>query len=220
MEMEDYRMPSRPIPARLFARQRYPVRMKPGVVLLFLLTASCGGAPSRPSPVVSKQPISVRGWIADVEGSTGTFHTVETESARKRYLFRSTNVWIDEAPYVSGGVAEDGAFILLDVPPGTTTISFSAPGISASHLRLENIPGDADVLVPAMLLRSGTVALLDPAAVQVRLAGHVRAARPTGGTAAVGGLRVPVMESPIAQLIDRHEYPNPPASAAPLATVR
>ena len=189
-------------------------------VLLLLLLAACGGEPSGTSPAVSKEPISVRGWIADVEGPTNTFHTVETEAARKVHLFQSTNVWIDSAPYVSGGVAEDGAFILLDVPPGTNIISFAAPGISASHLKLENIPGNADVFVPAMLLKSGEVSMLDPANVKVRLAAHISAPHPTGAIAGVAGLRIPVMDTPIAQMADRHEYPNPPASSAPLATVK
>ncbi len=189
------------------------------LLLLLVLALACGGKPDGRSPLVSKEPISVRGWIADVEGSTNTFHTVETEAARKTQLFQSTNVWIDQAPYVSGGVAEDGAFILLDVPPGTNTISFSAPGISASQLKLENIPGNADVFVPAMLLKSGAVSMLDPAAVKVRLAAHIRVPRPTGATAGVAGLRIAVMETPLAQMADRHEYPNPPLSAAPLATV-
>ena len=38
--------------------------------------------------------------------------------------------------------------------------------------------------------------------------------------AGVAGLRIPVMDTPIAQMADRHEYPNPPASSAPLATVK
>lgn len=194
--------------------------MNPRGALLVLLLVACSGKPSTSSPVVSKEPISVRGWISDVEGPTNTFHTVETEAARKTHLFQSTNVWIDGAPYVSGGVAEDGAFILMDVPPGTNTISFAAPGISASYLKLQSIPGNADVFVPAMLLKSGEVSLLDPANVKVRLAAHINAPHPTGAIAGVAGLRIPVMETPLAQMADRHEYPNPPASGAPLATLK
>lgn len=188
--------------------------------LFLILLAACGGAEPN-APRVSKEPLSVRGWIADVEQPPNApFRTKETEAARKIALFQSANVWVDNAPYVSGGVAENGAFILLDVPPGNVTIEFSAQGAESAKLVLQNIPGDADVVVPGLILRNGAVAVLDAKAIQVRMAAHVDKPRPTGATAIVAGITVPVMNTPFSQMTDRHDYPNPPGTLTPLATVR
>jgi hypothetical protein len=149
-----------------------------------------------------------------------TYHTIETEAARKRSLFAGTNVWIENAPYVSGGVAETGAFLLLDVPAGNVTITFSAPGAPAARLVLNHIPGNADVFVPAVMLKRDTVALLDPNSVKVRIAESIDKATPSGAFAIVAGQRVPVMRTPIREMVDRLDYPNPPAMQAPLATVK
>src|SRR5204863_6019654 len=112
--------------------------------LLALLAAACWG-PEPGTPVVSKEPISVRVWILDIESGSEstTFKTVETESARKAQLFQATNIWIENAPYVSGGVAPTGAFLLLDVPPGTAIIELTPPGGATARLHMENIPGNA-----------------------------------------------------------------------------
>jgi hypothetical protein len=191
------------------------------ILLLALLSAACGGKTEPPGPRVSREPTSVRGWIVDVDtGPVTTYHTIETEEARKRDLFRGTNVWVENAPYVSGGVAETGSFLLLDVPPGNVTITFSAPGVPASRLVLGQIPGNADVFVPAMMLKRDTVTLLDPNSVKVRLAAQVDKATPTGAFATVAGQRVSVTRTPIKEMIDRLDYPNPPARQAPLATVK
>jgi len=197
------------------------VNAKRFILILALLAAACGGGKEPAGPHVSRDPISVRGWIVDVDtGPNNAYHTIETEAARKQNLFRGTNVWIENAPYVSGGVAETGAFLLLDVPPGNVTITFSAPGAPAARLVLGNIPGNADVFVPAMMLKRDGVALLDPASVKVRLADNVVKATPTGSFATVAGQRIPVMRTPINQMIDRLDYPNPPATQAPLAVVK
>lgn len=190
------------------------------ILFLAFVAAACNEGTGR-GPRVAKEPTSVRGWIVDIEtGPSTTYHTVETEAARKQDLFRGTNVWVENAPYVSGGVAETGSFLLLDVPPGNVTITFSAPGAPAARLVLGNIPGNADVLVPAILLKRDTVALLDPAGVKVRLAAQIAKAVPTGAFATVGGQRIPIMSTPIAKMIDRMDYPTPPAMQAPLATVK
>ncbi len=186
---------------------------------LLIVAIACGPEPN--TPHVSKEPISVRGWIVDVEGSPNApFKTAETEAGRKQQLFQSTSVWVENAPYVSGGVAENGAFILLDVPPVNTTITFSAPGAPSAKLILQNVPGNADVFVPALLLKRDSVALLDPKSVKVRLAAQVNRATPAGLTAHIAGLAVPVMNTPIAAMVDRHDYPNPPGAPAPIATVK
>jgi len=185
-----------------------------------LVIAACG--PSEPAgPPLSKEPISVRGWIVDVEGGANApFQTVETEAFRKTQLFQTMNVWVDNAPYVSGGVAETGAFLLLDVPPGNVTIVFSAPGAPAAKLVLQNIPGNGDVFVPAILLRRDSVALLDPKSVKVRIAATVDHAKPTGAMASVAGVPVPIMTTPMREMSDRHDYPVRPAAARPLGVVR
>ena len=190
------------------------------LLLLLPLVIACG--PDDPStPHVSKEPTSVRGWIVDVAGSPkAPFQTPETDAVRRFQLFQSTNVWIDNAPYVSGGVAENGSFLLLDVPPGNITIIFSAPGAPNARLVLQNIPGNADVFLPAILLKPDSVALLDPKGVQVRLAAKIDKPAPTRLTAIVAGLAVPVMNTPIAQMTDRHDYPNPPMGLRPIATVK
>jgi hypothetical protein len=196
------------------------VNTKRSIFIFSLLVLACGPS-SPPGPRVTKDPISVRGWIVDVDsGPVTTYHTIETEAARKRSLFAGTNVWIENAPYVSGGVAETGAFLLLDVPAGNVTITFSAPGAPAARLVLNHIPGNADVFVPAMLLKRDTVILLDPNSVKVRLAESIDKPTPSGAFATVGGQRIPVMRTPIKEMIDRLDYPNPPATQAPLAIVK
>jgi hypothetical protein len=197
------------------------VNAKRCIFILAILAAACGGPSEPQGPHVHKDPISVRGWIVDVEtGPITAYHTVETEAARKRDLFRGTNVWVENAPYVSGGVAETGSFLLLDVPPGDVTITFSAPGVPVSRLVLKQIPGNADVYIPAMLIKRDTVSLLDPKSAKVRVAAQIDKAVRTGAFATVGDQRIAVMSTPIREMIDRLDYPNPPASYAPLATVK
>jgi hypothetical protein len=53
----------------------------------------------------------------------------------------------------------------------------------------------------------------------VRLAAPVKKASQTG-VATVAGQRVPVMTTPIAEMADRHDYPYPPQSNAPVAIVK
>lgn len=195
--------------------------MKPLFLVTALLAISCRPEPG--TPVVSKEPTSVRGWITDVERpESSTFKTVETEAARRGELYRSTNIWMDDAPYVSGGVAETGAFILLDVPPGKATIEFAPPGGPVSRLAMQGIPGNADVFLPGLILKKdGTVGLSDPRAVKVRLAARVPRETPNGAFATIAGQRIAVVNTPIAQMTDRHDYPTPPsAGPAPLATVK
>jgi hypothetical protein len=200
--------------------KRFAIDMKRFAILALALAC---GRPEPGTPVVSKEPISVRGWIIDVETGreSTTYKTVETEAARKAQLFQGTNIWVDNAPYVSGGVAETGAFLLLDVPPGTSTIELTPPGGTTARLRMENVPGNADVFLPAVVLRNDTAVLTDPAAVKVRLAARVARPAPSGTFVTIAGQRIPVMNTPIAQMTDRHDYPTPPGGGpVPLATVK
>src|SRR3954454_9970563 len=190
------------------------------LLLVLALVVSCSNENPN-APRVSKDPISVRGWIADVEsGSSPTFRTAETESARKTHVFQATYVEVVNAPYVSGGVAENGSFLLLDVPPGKVTIVFSAPGAQSARLDMDNVPGNADIFLPGLVLKPAAVALDDPAAVKVRMAARVDNAHPTGAFVTIAGRRVPVIDTPIAQMADRHDYPIPPTTLVPIAKVR
>jgi hypothetical protein len=132
------------------------------------------------------------------------------------------NVWVEGAPYISGGIAENGSFILLDVPPGNVTIEFSAPPtVPVAKLVLNNIPGNADVLVPGVvLMRNGGVTFADPKAIEVRTAAKIDKPRTTSMKATVAGIQIPVIETPLAQMIGRRDWPQPPTSAAPVPTVK
>lgn len=194
--------------------------MKPLIPLLILAVAACGGGESRrPLDGMSKTPVSVRGWIADVKGGgAGGLQTPETEAARLNELFAATSIWIEGAPFVSGGVAPNGAFILLDVPPGDATISFQVPGAPGAKLALQNIPGNADVLIPAVQLEPGGATLLQPDDVIVRIPSAVDAPRPTSERATVQGRTVPVVEAPLSTFNDRRDFPA--RGLQPLATYR
>lgn len=182
------------------------------------LLAACGGGGGSPSHAVSKEPVSVRGWIADVEGGQRSTNP-DMETARRSQLFQATEVWVEDAQYVSGGVAPNGSFILLDVPPGNVTIGFHAPGAESAKLVLQNIPGNADVVVPGLILKKNGVGLLKPQDVKVRMAARVNTPAPTGQTSVVAGLRVPVMNVPINAMADRHDYPVP-EGYRPVATFK
>ena len=187
------------------------------------LIVACSNEQRDPNAApLAKEPLSVRGWISDVEGSPSVpFKTAETDAARKLQLFQATSVWVENSPYVSGGVAENGSFILLDVPPGNVTIAFSAPGAQQAKLILQGVPGNADVLVPGIVLKpNGGVDLLSPKDVKIRLAARIDKARPTGRTATVAGHPVPIIEVPRTEMVDRRDYPNPPTGPVPLATVK
>jgi hypothetical protein len=195
-------------------------------LLCALLSALCAlvyaCSNEKPAAAVSKDPVSVRGWIADVDtgAPNDRFRTVETESARRTAAFQAMNVWVEGAPYVSGGVAENGSFIFLDVPPGKTAIGFSTTGVPQAMLTLENVPPNADIFVPGLEMTPHGMTVGDPKAIRVRLAAHIAKPAPAGLTARIAGVNVPVMNVPINSMIDRHDYPFPPSSTpAPIAKV-
>ncbi len=191
-------------------------------ILLMIVCACSGEKPASNERRLSREPVSVRGWITDVEGSTsGDFKTVETEAARRLQLFQGTTVYIENAPYVSGGVAETGAFMLLDVPPGDSTITFQTPVIESVKLELKNIPGNGDVMIPGLILNKNGATLAEPSKVFVRIAASVKTPRKTERTAIVAGQTVPIVETPLNEMSDRRDYPNAPGTAlAPVATVK
>lgn len=186
---------------------------------LVFLSVACGGEQSDDSVYsLSRKPVSVRGWITDVKGATRA-ENPDIEIARRTELFTSSSVWVENSQYASGGIAENGAFIILDVPPGSATIGFNAPGAENARIVLQNVPGTADVIIPDVVLEPGGATVLDPKAIQVRLPAEVEQPRPTGKTAMVNNYVVPIIETPLGQMRDRREYPNP-GGFRPVATVK
>jgi hypothetical protein len=190
-------------------------------LMIALVLVACSGDAKKNANPLSKEPLSVRGWIADVENaSSDRFRTVETENARRAAAFQATNIWVENAAYASGGVAENGAFILLDVPPGNPRIGLQVPNMPAVVLELQNVPGNADVFIPGIVIKPTGIVVTEPKAIQVRIAANISKPAPAGLTARVAGVSVPVTKVPINSLVDRHDYPTPPGNAAPVATVR
>lgn len=167
---------------------------------------------------MSRTPVSVRGWVQDIEtpGKEGTFKVMDsgTERARKVALFKETTLFVEKAPYVTGAFGENGAFVLLDVPPGDCAIYFQRPGVPDVKLLLEHVPANADVVIPGLVIRNGAIDLLDPSRVQVRLSSESGTEKLLKGTVVVAGHTVPIREVPLNSLMDRREYPTPVAIRA------
>ena len=184
-----------------------------------LLLAACSGETSDDSVFrLSSDPISVRGWILDVKGAKRA-ETMEMEVARRTALFQGTSLWVENVQYASGGIAENGAFIVLDVPPQQATLGFNAPGAETARIELRNVPGMADVFIPDVILQNGGATVLDPSKIVVRVAADVEKETPLGKSASVAGYEVPVIQVPLSKMVDRRDYPHPPGYR-PLATVR
>lgn len=190
------------------------------LALALLVLASCGGEKKGDESIymLSRDPISVRGWILDVKDAQRA-STMEMEIARRTQLFASTSVWVEDVQYASGGIAENGAFIVLDVPPAKAVLGFNAPGAESGKLVLEGVPATADVFIPDLILQNGNVTVLDPRKMVVRVPAEVDVRKPTGRTAFVAGFMVPIVETPIREMADRREYPPVPGYR-PVATVK
>ena len=185
-----------------------------------LLIAACGGGEKSDTIYdLNRTPVSVRGWITDVAGAQRA-ETMEMEIVRRTQLFQSSSVWVEGSQYASGGIAENGSFIVLDVPSGNATVGFNAPGAETAKVVLQNIPGNADVFIPNIVLEKGGAKVLDPKAILVRVPStSVEKPTPTGKTAIVAGHTVPIIDTPLAQFTDRRDYPAP-AGFRPVAVVK
>lgn len=193
--------------------------LRPMFMLSLFALLACGGEKKDSSIYeLSNEPVSVRGWILDVKGAQHE-QIIDMELARRTQLFQSTSLWVESAQYASGGIAENGAFIVLDVPPRDSIIGFNAPGAQTARLVLKNVPGSADVLIPNLILEPNGATVLDPKLIQVRVPASISKARPTGKTAIVAGHTVPIIETPLGEMANRRDYPQPPGYR-PVAIVK
>lgn len=193
---------------------------KTAFLLAFAILSACGESKEDPqSPhLMSREPVSVRGWVEDVAGAKRA-ETIEMEISRRQGMFQQTSVWVEKTEFASGGVAENGAFLVLDVPPGTSTIGFNAPGADNAKLVLENIPGNADVLIPEIILSNAGTTVRDPGKLRVRIPGKRDEPFTTTAVATIAGHKVPIVEVPMSQLSDRRQYPQVPGFR-PVATFK
>lgn len=192
--------------------------MKRMLIALALLVAACGRDEGESPFRISREPVSVRGWVEDVEGAKRE-QIPDLEIARRTEQFVNTSVWVEGTQFASGGVAENGAFVVLDVPPNNATLGFQAPGADGAQLVMQGVPGTADVLIPGIMLRSGGVRILDPKAIKIRVPSNDNTTKATGQFATVAGHRVPVVAVPYRELYDRRDYPDP-GGLRPVATVK
>jgi hypothetical protein len=176
------------------------------IALLFLV--ACGGEKKGSFHELSGEPVSVRGWILDTKGAKPA-ESPDVEVARRTLLFQSTSVWVENSQYASGGVAGNGAFVVLDVQPISAVIGFNAPGAETAQIVLKGVPGNADVLIPNVILEPGGAKVLDPSKILIRLpSSDVDKPTPTGKTAIVAGYTVPILNTPLSDLRDRRDYPE------------
>jgi hypothetical protein len=190
------------------------------LLIALLLLIACGRENKKDPSVydISREPVSVRGWILDVKGAQPA-ESPDLEIARRTELFQATSLWVEDAQFASGGIAENGAFLILDVPPNKAVVGFNAPGAETAKLTLEGVPGTADVIIPFVILEPGGSKVFDPARIRIRLPANVAKATPTGKTATIAGYKVPIISTPIAEMIDRRDYPNP-GGFRPVAIVK
>ena len=181
-------------------------------IVTLLIPAGCSGPSPDDGSGPGKHPVSVRGWIADVElpPSDMMMVTDPLVAMQKKYaMFRDTAISVEGVTYVSGAMAETGAFIMLDVPPGDSIINFQPPGMPDAQLKLRQIPGSGDVMLPGLLIRGTTVVLKNPEDAMVRVPGKGTERRKLDIPAFVGDQQIAVWEVPFAELSDRREYPTP-----------
>jgi hypothetical protein len=189
------------------------------LTIAMLLLAACGNEkPSSSIYMLARKPVSVRGWILDVKGAQHA-QVAEVEIARRTQLFLSTTVWVENVEFASGGVAENGSFIVLDVPPTKATLGFNAPGAQTARVVLEGVPGSADVFIPDIILEPNGATVLDPKKILIRVPADVDKPTPTGAMATIAGYKVPIINTPLKMLVDRREYPNP-GGFRPVATFK
>jgi hypothetical protein len=151
----------------------------------------------------------VRGWIGDIELTGETYAAVGKvdEALRRMEMLGGANIYLENVPMASGGLQQDGSFMVLDVPPGNSRVIFQIPGVADSVMTLENVPPNADVLIPSLKVGGGKAMAIDAAKIQVRLPAKER--KQTNIVMKVSGQSATAVEVPVSELGDRRDYPTP-----------
>ena len=194
--------------------------MRRALLLLLSLAvlAACGGRETLDQPGRAgfrKSPVSIRGWIAEIDlgfKQPETFAVTGMDSSippQQRELFEETYISIENVNYASGGVADDGSFVVLDAPPGTLVLNMQAPGVPLVQMKLENVPPNADVLIPAIKLYPDRYELTAPDRITIRVPSQGTERKKLPAQAIVGGVKVDVWEVPLREMIDRRDWPSP-----------
>jgi hypothetical protein len=135
--------------------------------------------------------------------------TASTMNARQIRVFEQTALSVEGAPFASGGIGGNGAFIILDVPPGDVVINFQPPDAMDAQLTLKGVPPNADIVLPGLRYKGAEVEPIDPSKIVVRIPARVESQRPIAGNVTVGGHKVQVFETPLTELVDRRDFPVP-----------
>lgn len=181
------------------------MRLKTSVFLLLivLLVIACGGegkAPRRPA----QDPVSIRGWILDIEGVPSDAPDQVFPSLNRspiQYIL-DANVYIPDQQFVSGTI-ENGSFVMLDVANGDVTIMFQAAGIADSPMKVKGVPPSADLVLPGIVIGKERTYLVDPTKAMVRIPSNVAEVEEIPSTTFVNGDKVPTFSIPIKKMGDR-----------------
>lgn len=147
-------------------------------------------------------PVSIRGWVTRVDGVP--------HYGQDGNLY-DLNAYVEGIERVSGGVRDNGAFIILGVPPGDSTIVFQAPGVEGAAIHFKGLPPQADVLLPGIVLAPGGVTISNPEAAKVRIPGRRDGEiEPVESKTTANGVSLPTFIVPTRALGDRLNYPKPP----------
>jgi hypothetical protein len=190
--------------------------MRRGLFFLatFLIVLALSGCPRAQEAARRGGVVSIRGWVTDAVLPPGSFRVVGTNISaeeQRRDILDRTNLAVEGVQFASGAMRDTGSFIILDVPPGDVTILFQVPILGDVPLHLGNVPPSADVLIPGILLSDEGASVPDPSGIRVRVPSREPA--PLNIESTVAGHRVPAVATPLRELADRRDFPEPGAPA-------
>jgi len=173
------------------------------LLLTVCVIAACGEgekSPRRPA----QDPVSIRGWILDIEGIPSDSPDLVFPSLNRspiQYVLEA-NAYIPDQQFVSGTI-ENGSFVMLDVANGDVTIMFQAAGIADSAMKIKGVPPSADLVLPGIVIGKERTYLIDPTKAMVRIPSNVAEVEEIPSTTFVNGDKVPTFNIPIKKMGDR-----------------